>query len=140
MRLFLLLILVCSAAVLASEPNDPNRTIYDFFSDDYSMPETWGDGYSGNSDEDGWMLSAFKKVWNWFYDYLLGIGEVCINLMLGYIPTSWAPNVVPLLFYFEVANSWVALDYGFSLLGVYYSSLLVFIIVKFILKLIPTVG
>lgn len=92
------------------------------------------------------VLDALYAVVSWFFDLIAGIALAILQPLL-----DWIPSILPalqsaiatwqsLLYYIEVANAWVPVDVGMILLGLYAGFLLIFLIVKVILKLTPFIG
>jgi len=86
------------------------------------------------------ILNAFKALWDWIMNFI----KDCINTVLE--PLA---DLLPDLSYsldgvadaMAFANSWVALDWAFSLLGLYFVFIITMIMIKLFVKLfIPTVG
>lgn len=87
-----------------------------------------------------WLKEFFSWVWGWFYRALIALAVWVVGLVVMVIPDNWCPAFDKLLVYFEYANCWVALDFGFGMLAIYIMYEIVFITVKFLLKLIPGIG
>ncbi len=86
------------------------------------------------------IINAIKAFWEWLTDSLGAMVNGGFDFLLSMIPANWQANLEPMKVWIEVANSWVPLDYGITLLTTYYTFLAVFVSVKFVLKLIPTIG
>ena len=56
------------------------------------------------------------------------------------LPSGWAENLSGIVLFLEVANAWPPLTYGFTLLLLYYSYLLGFVVVKQVRALIPPIN
>jgi hypothetical protein len=97
-----------------------------------------------DSTEPSWwesiILSALEAFWNWLLETVDTVFQTVLDYLLAAVPDDYAANASAFKHYIEVANSWIALDYGFTMLGVFYTFLAVFVVLKFVLKLIPTVG
>ena len=95
-------------------------------------------------DEPSWWTSVFHEAlnlfWNWLVDSVDSIFTTLLDYLFAAIPDQFQADAAPFRQYIEVANVWVPLDYGITLLGAYYTFLSVFVVIKFVLKLIPTVG
>ncbi len=86
------------------------------------------------------IINAIKAFWEWLTDSVAALVSNGMDFMLAMIPADWQANLEPMKVWIEVANSWVPLDYGITLLSIYYTFLAVFVTVKFVLKMIPTIG
>ena len=99
---------------------------------------------ASGEEQPGWwesaIINALQTFWTWLSDSIKSLVDTGFGYLLEMIPPDWQANIEPMKVWIEVANSWVPLDYGITLLTVYYTFLAVFVTVKFILKLIPTVG
>lgn len=95
-------------------------------------------------EEPSWWTSVFQEALNLFWDWLVESVDSIFTSLLDYlfaaIPEQFQADAAPYRQYIEVANVWIPLDYGITLLGAYYTFLSVFVVIKFVLKLIPTVG
>ena len=100
--------------------------------------------WAGEDPQPSWwetaILNALQIFWEWLSNSIKAMIETGLGYLLEMIPADWQANIEPMKVWAEVANAWVPLDYGLTLLAVYYTFLAVFVTVKFILKLIPTVG
>lgn len=99
---------------------------------------------SDPQEEPSWWTSVFNEALNLFWNWLVESVDAVCNTLLDYlfaaIPEQFQADAAPFRQYIEVANVWIPLDYGITLLGAYYTFLSVFVVIKFVLKLIPTVG
>jgi hypothetical protein len=99
---------------------------------------------SDPQDEPSWWTTVFKDAieifWNWLVESVDTIFSSLLDYLFAAIPEQFQADAEPFRQYIEVANVWIPLDYGISLLGAYYTFLAVFVVIKFVLKLIPTVG
>ena len=96
------------------------------------------------SDQPSWweaaIINALTAFWEWLSNSIKDLVDTGLGFLLEMVPADWQANLEPMKVWIEVANSWVPLDYGITLLAVYYTFVAVFVTVKFVLKLIPTVG
>jgi len=95
-------------------------------------------------DEPSWWTTVFGDAIEIFWDWLVETVDTVFSGLLDYlfaaIPDEFQADATAYRQYIEVANVWIPLDYGITLLGAYYTFLSVFVVIKFVLKLIPTVG
>lgn len=95
-------------------------------------------------EEPSWWEAIFFNALRTFWDWLVGAVETVFTTFLDYllaaVPADFQADAAVFREYAEVANCWVALDYGITMLGMFYTFLSVFVVLKFVLKLIPTVG
>jgi hypothetical protein len=99
-----------------------------------------------------WMESLVKVLFDflsflWNIIYTLGCIELDAFLSVVAaimdstgVMTVFQSAMTDLSFYFGVLNAWFPLDLAFTLIGAYFSFLVLFVTVKFILKLIPFIG
>jgi hypothetical protein len=92
------------------------------------------------------VLDALYAAVSWLFDLIATIALGILQPLLDFFP-SLAPAIqsavstwMSLLYYVEVANAWIPVDAGMVFLGIYSGFLLVFLTVKFVLKLIPFIG
>ena len=97
-----------------------------------------------NQEEPSWWTSVFQNALSGFWDWLVESVDTIFSALLDHlfaaIPEQFQADAASYGQYIEVANAWVPLDYGITLLGIYYTFLSVFVVIKFVLKLIPGVG
>lgn len=97
-----------------------------------------------DSTEPSWWETIFTNAlmtfWDWLVEMVDGVFVTVLDFLLAAVPADFQAQASVFRQYTEVANCWVALDYGLTMLGVFYTFLSVFVVLKFILKLIPTVG
>jgi hypothetical protein len=86
------------------------------------------------------FFNALSAFWTWLIATVDTVFDEFLTFLLAAVPSDYATNATAFRHYAEVANCWVALDYGLTMLGVFYTFLSVFVVLKFVLKLIPTVG
>lgn len=95
-------------------------------------------------DEPSWWTTVFYEAldsfWSWIVDSVDVLFNTLLNFIFDAIPDDYQASAVPFRQYIEIANCWISLDYGLTLLGAYYTFLSVFVVIKFVLKLVPTVG
>lgn len=90
-----------------------------------------------------WVVKLFSRVFEWLLDAVQTWIDSLLSPLVDSVPdlSSYWDNLSVIAPYYNFVNSWVALDVGLSLLGVYFVYILVMISVKLIIKLfIPTVG
>jgi len=122
--LILVLVLVCVSVAHADAPDpDPD-------------PGFWYGVFWGTEAEPG----VFRSIWDWICDGFTAGRDALVAVFWDCLPSSVAEDFTSLKTYFEVANAWLPLDFGFMLLFAYWGFVAVFSAVKLILKLIPTVG
>jgi hypothetical protein len=92
------------------------------------------------------VLDALYAAVSWLFDLIATIALAILQPLLDVFP-SLAPALqsavstwMSLLYYFEVANAWIPIDAGLAFLGLYSVFLMVFLTVKFVLKLTPFIG
>jgi hypothetical protein len=99
---------------------------------------------AGEDPEPSWweqaIMDAITTFWNWLLDTLGDAVGEAIDWILASIPDNWMVDTAVLGQWLEIANVWLPVDYGLTLMGMYYGFVAVFCTVKFILKCIPTVG
>ena len=86
------------------------------------------------------FVSALEAFWNWLVASVESVFSTVLDYLFAAVPADYTTNASAFRHYIEVANAWVALDYGFTMMGVFYTFLAVFVVLKFVLKIIPTVG
>lgn len=86
------------------------------------------------------MLCWLQQFWFWVLCQLIGLITPPMTRLISVIPDGWVPAIDQVAVFFGFVNSWIALDVGFAILGLVIPFLIIFIVVKFVLKLIPTVG
>lgn len=95
-------------------------------------------------EEPSWWSSVFadglEAFWSWLTDSVDGIFDSLLDYLFAAIPDAFQADASTYRQYIEVANVWVPLDYGITLLGAYYTFLSVFVVIKFVLKIIPGIG
>lgn len=86
-------------------------------------------------------LMEILKGWaEWFINAIYDVGREVLDQIIAALPGGWQQDASTLVGYLEIVNEWVPLDYCLLLFTLYYTFLGVFVTVKFILKLIPTIG
>lgn len=97
-----------------------------------------------------WLLAPLfdilKSVLFWLFDQIkalaLFVFDPLLTLLAG-LSIYLTPAIAvwtSLIYWVEVANAWVPIDVGLGLLAAYYTFLAIFVVSKFILKLIPGIG
>jgi hypothetical protein len=84
----------------------------------------------------GWLQSLCY----WFLACLFDMGSWVLDLLIAAVPQSLWPTFGTIQQYVDIANQWVPVDLALTLLGAYLTFLAVFVSIKCILKLIPTIG
>ena len=86
------------------------------------------------------ILNAFKALWDWIMTFIKDGVNTVLEPLADLLPDlSYSLDGVADAMAF--ANSWVALDWAFSLLGLYFVFIITMIMIKLFVKLfIPTVG
>lgn len=86
------------------------------------------------------ILNAFKALWDWIINSIKDIINALIEPLADKIPDlSYDLDGVAEALAF--ANSWVALDWAFSLLAAYFVFIIIMILIKLTVKLfVPFVG
>lgn len=86
------------------------------------------------------ILNAFKALWDWIVNVIKDTINALLSPLADLLPDlSYSLGSVGDALAF--ANSWVALDYAFSLLGFYFVFIITMIIIKLVIKLfVPFVG
>ena len=96
------------------------------------------------SEEPGWWETIFTNAltafWEWLNTTVADLFTTVLDLLLAAVPSDYQAQGAVFRQYTEIANCWVALDYGLTMLGVFYTFLGVFVVLKFVLKLIPGLG
>ena len=87
-----------------------------------------------------YFIAALESFWNWILDYLKYAVDYWLNPLADAIP-DLTPQTTVICEYLSYVNDWVALDFGFGLLGFYMTFISIMICAKLVIKLfIPTVG
>lgn len=90
------------------------------------------------------IIGYLKDFARWVIDFMVGLFIGLIDWVVGLIPdnfkttveTSWA-TFSP---YFAAANEWIPLYECLTLVGLYLAFVVVFSVLKIVIKLIPFVG
>lgn len=85
------------------------------------------------------MFEWVRTFFEWFWNLVVSYGQGLWGRIVEAIP-SWAPNFAPYTGYLGAADQWFPLSEGVMMLGAYMAFLLVFVVVKMVLKLIPGIG
>lgn len=95
-------------------------------------------------DDPSWWEEILRDGLMWVWGQISSIVSDVFDGLLSYlidaVPQDYSAHAEAFRHYLEVANCWVALDYGLTMFGVFYAYLAVFVVIKFTIKLIPTVG
>ena len=83
------------------------------------------------------MLQWFVS---WVMTFMFDAGSWVLDLLISAVPTSLWPNFAGISHYLALANAWIPIDLALQAFGSYFVFLACFVTVKFILKLIPTIG
>jgi hypothetical protein len=85
------------------------------------------------------MLDYLKRFIEWFYNQICAIANSLLEPIANALP-DLSGDIGIIYQYGGLANEWVALDYGFMLLGSWFLIVGSVIGVKWILGLIPTIN
>jgi hypothetical protein len=101
-----------------------------------------GDGLVGDflSATLGNVAEAIRDFFCWLVDFAWVMGRPLLETFSGFLSDGWKAHIAMLWAVAGLANKFVPLDFAFSLLAAYWAFLLVFVTIKYILKLIPTIG
>lgn len=91
------------------------------------------------------MAEAFMNALQWFYEWAMehfiswarALQEIAINALKDLIPESLLPSIAALKPYFDIADLWVPLTEGLTLLAVYLLIAQTKLFLSWVLRLIP---
>ncbi|MDQ3333271.1 MAG: hypothetical protein M3552_21925 [Planctomycetota bacterium] len=88
------------------------------------------------------VLCAMKKGFCWLADMLLRWGTEAFELLMEEMPdlSEHEAAISGFVQWMRLANAWLPLDWSLGILTGYFAFVVVVIVVKWILKLIPTIG
>ena len=93
-----------------------------------------------NDQDPGWWGWILRNFFDWMMGFLEQMASAILDTLWQALPEQWGTSLAGLAEYLATANAWIPLDLGATLLGLYFGFLAVFVTVKFVLKLIPTIG
>jgi len=140
----LVLVLLPCPALAQDEPPGPEATDCEI-EIDVELPPIFGMFGAGALE---WLLESLigqiaegvRTFFCWLLDFSLLVFGPLFEYVGSLIPTDWLAYVGAFIGIASVVNTWVPADFVLGLHGIYWVFLLGFIIVKYILKLIPTIG
>lgn len=96
-------------------------------------------------EEPGYFTQALIDFVMWLIGWLCELVRPLIEFLLSLIPDSWVNTIDEYITSFAIyggaINQWFALDWAFSLLGLWVLFMIFFLAVKILLKvLIPGIG
>jgi|GEM_PF-5688012 len=96
-------------------------------------------------DEPGYFTQALIDFVMWLIGWFCELVRPLIEHLLTLIPDSWVTTIDDYLTSFAIyagaINQWIALDWAFSLLGLWVIFMIVFLAIKILLKvLVPGIG
>lgn len=86
------------------------------------------------------ILDALKRFIDWFFGIFAGAAETMIGAVMALIPADLQPSIAAYIPYVKYANTWVPLDFGFSLFLIWTSVFLLFHGIRIAKSYIPTMG
>ena len=87
-----------------------------------------------------WFLNALQAAWRWIVDVVAGAASALMDGFIAELPVFQGTALEPFADWLGVINQWVPLDIAIACMVSYWAFLAGFIVVKFILKCIPTIG
>jgi len=81
-------------------------------------------------------MDYLKEFWQWLVDLILSLAEPVFGKLADVIPDI-ATEVGTMAEYYGIVDYYLPLTFGIGCIASYFAFLLVFLIAKFILKLIP---
>ena len=130
----------CGSAVYAQgggdpppeEPEDPPPTNYfDYLIDFAITPISWA--LKGLR----WLL---KTIICWMLELMFALAEPFWYFLVDKLPSGLLSVAVLSVHYFKSADAWLPLTEGLVIYGLWWLFLMWFVVVKFILKLVPFIG
>ena len=79
-------------------------------------------------------------IWEWVQDTFWSALSGLADSFMSMLPQSFQVNCASLAGYMAIANCWIPLDLGLSLLLIYWGFVSMFVMIKMVLKLIPWIG
>jgi len=83
------------------------------------------------------LLSVLQACVQYVVEWFQRVATYFLNQVLAALPTGWQQAITDYVPYLEMANAWCPLLYCFGLVVLYYSFVLVVIVIRHLRKLVP---
>lgn len=91
-----------------------------------------------------WILEGIKDAFYWFLDLVFDVFGVLVGAIFDALPSSWqtsiATGIAQVQPYFDAINRWIPVQEMFGMFLTYMAILLLFSIIKIVVKMIPGIG
>lgn len=100
----------------------------------------WGVSAVEVEEEPGWVMQAIMDFFTWLICFLLDLAWPVFDYLFGLMPfgdlESWGEAGQ----FTGAVNTWISLDYALAIAGVMATYLLLFVVVRSVIKFIPGIG
>lgn len=94
-----------------------------------------------------WIADLFNTAWGWLQSfvywiltYVFNCGATLIDWFLSVLPAGLTQGIADIAAAIQVANLYLPISEFFTCVAAYFVFVAFFVLVKFVLKLIPTIG
>lgn len=87
-----------------------------------------------------WVAEGVRAAVCWVIRWLLDAMMAVLTPLIQSIPDGWDAYLSQVQAWFQIVNAWVPIDVGIVLVAAYYTFMVTWIIVRYVMAAIPTVG